>query len=72
MNATPRKNFLYYYRNNSLEAVRRDNWKLVFEHPSRSYLNQAPGKDGYPGNAPENIMMPYALYDLRRESVGSL
>jgi arylsulfatase len=67
MNATPRKNFLYYYRNNSLEAVRRDNWKLVFEHPSRSYLNQAPGKDGYPGNAPENIMMPYALYDLRRD-----
>lgn len=67
MNATPRKNFLYYYRKNSLEAVRRDNWKLVFEHPSRSYLNQAPGKDGYPGNTPENVMMPYALYDLRRD-----
>lgn len=67
MNASPRKNFLYYYRKNSLEAVRRDNWKLVFEHPSRSYLNQVPGKDGYPGNAPENIMMPYALYDLRRD-----
>ena len=67
MNATPRKNFLYYYRKNSLEAVRRDNWKLVFEHPSRSYLDQAPGKDGYPGNTPENVMMPYALYDLRRD-----
>ena len=67
MNASPRKNFLYYYRKNSLEAVRRDNWKLVFEHPSRSYLNQVPGKDGYPGNTPENVMMPYALYDLRRD-----
>ena len=67
MNASPRKNFLYYYRKNSLEAVRRDNWKLVFEHPSRSYLNQAPGKDGFPGNAPEDIMMPFALYDLRRD-----
>ncbi len=67
MNATPRKNFLYYYRKNSLEAVRRDNWKLVFEHPSRSYLNQVPGKDGSPIKTPENIIMPYALYDLRRD-----
>ncbi len=67
MNATPRKNFLYYYRKNSLEAVRRDNWKLVFEHPSRSYLNELPGKDGFPSNTPENIIMPYALYDLRRD-----
>jgi len=67
MNASPRKNFLYYYRKNSLEAVRRDNWKLVFEHPSRSYLNQVPGKDGFPGNAPEDILMPLALYDLRRD-----
>ncbi len=67
MNASPRKDFLYYYRKNSLEAVRRDNWKLVFEHPSRSYLNQAPGKDGFPGNAPEDILMPLALYDLRRD-----
>lgn len=67
MTASPRKNFLYYYRKNSLEAVRIDNWKLVFEHPARSYLNQAPGKDGFPGNAPENVAMPMALYDLRRD-----
>ncbi len=67
MNANPRKDFLYYYRKNSLQAVRRDNWKLVFEHPSRSYLNQIPGRDGFPGNTPEDILMPYALYDLRRD-----
>ena len=67
MSAAPRKTFLYYYRKNALEAVRRDNWKLVLEHPSRSYLNQIPGKDGFPGKAPENIMMPLALYDLRRD-----
>lgn len=67
MNASPRRDFLYYYRKNSLEAVRRDNWKLVFEHPSRSYLNQVPGNDGYPGIAPEDVIMPYALYDLRRD-----
>lgn len=60
----PREEFYYYYRKNALEAVRKDNWKLVFDHPSRSYLNQVPGKDGLPGPAPENIQMPFALYDL--------
>jgi arylsulfatase len=64
---TPRSEFYYYYRKNSLEAVRKDNWKLVFEHPSRSYLNQVPGKDGFPGPSPEDVMMPKALYDLRRD-----
>ncbi|NBR57348.1 MAG: arylsulfatase, partial [Chitinophagia bacterium] len=59
-NATPRKTFLYYYRKNSLEAVRIDNWKLVFAHPSRSYLNQLPGMNGYPGKAPEDVAMPLA------------
>ncbi len=67
MDASPRKTFLYYYRRNSLEAVRRDNWKLVLEHPSRSYLGKAPGFDGYPGNAPENVLMYESLYDLRRD-----
>ncbi|MFZ9687363.1 MAG: sulfatase [Chitinophagaceae bacterium] len=63
----PRSEFYYYYRKNSLEAVRKDHWKLVFEHPSRSYEGQVAGKDGFPGNSPENIMMPKALYDLRRD-----
>lgn len=63
----PRETFLYYYRKNSLEAVRRDQWKLVFEHPSRSYEGQLPGGDGFPGKAPEDVMMPKALYDLRRD-----
>lgn len=63
----PRREFYYYYRKNSLEAVRQDNWKLVFAHPSRSYLNQVPGKDGFPGPAPENIAMPMALYDLSKD-----
>jgi len=67
LQASPRKNFLYYYRKNSLEAVRRDHWKLVFEHPSRSYIDQAPGLDGFPGASPENVIMKEALYDLRRD-----
>ena len=63
----PRETFYYYYRKNSLEAVRKDHWKLVFEHPSRSYEGQAPGVDGFPGKAPEDVLMPKALYDLRRD-----
>jgi arylsulfatase len=67
MDLHPRKTFYYYYRTNSLEAVRIDNWKLVFAHPSRSYEGQVPGRDGVPGLAPETVPMPKALYDLRRD-----
>jgi arylsulfatase len=65
--ANPRETFYYYYRRNALEAVRKGNWKLVLEHPSRSYLNMRPGVDGFPGPSPENVIMYEALYDLRRD-----
>ncbi|WP_020603591.1 sulfatase family protein [Spirosoma spitsbergense] len=64
---TPRREFYYYYRKNNLEAVRRDDWKLVLPHPGRSYEGQLPGKDGFPGKAPEDHPYPLALYDLRRD-----
>lgn len=65
--ANPRKEFLYYYRRNSLQAVRSGNWKLVFEHPGRTYEGFLPGDDGIPGSANENFLFPKALYDLRRD-----
>jgi arylsulfatase A-like enzyme len=67
MELNPRSSFYYYYRKNSLEAVRKDNWKLVFAHPSRSYVGQPPGQNGLPGPTQENVPMPMALYDLRRD-----
>jgi arylsulfatase A-like enzyme len=67
INATPRKEFYYYYRKNSLEAVRSENWKLVLAHPSRTYENFKMGKDGYPGPVDENSQVKQALYDLRRD-----
>ena len=67
MDATPRKYFYYYYRRNNLEAVRRDDWKLVLPHEGRSYEGQILGNDGFPGKAPENNPYPLALYDLRRD-----
>ena len=67
VNVSPRQTFLYYYRRNSLEAVRQGNWKLVFEHPARSYMNKQPGKDGFPAQVPEDAPVVKALYDLRRD-----
>ncbi|MAJ33940.1 MAG: arylsulfatase [Candidatus Marinimicrobia bacterium] len=47
-NANPR-NELFYYYNEKLIAVRKDDWKLVFPHTYRSYENVEPGKNLYPG-----------------------
>jgi len=63
----PRESFLYYYRRNSLEAVRKGDWKLVFPHPGRTYEGFSPGKDGQPGVAYENHFFEGGLYDLRRD-----
>lgn len=64
---TPRHEFLYYYRQNSLEAVRKDDWKLVFAHPSRSYEGFLPGEGGQPGPVDENRQFQSALYNLARD-----
>jgi arylsulfatase A-like enzyme len=64
---TPRTEFLYYYRRNSLEAVRKNNWKLVFAHPGRTYEGSLPGKNGQPGPSPEDHQFPKALYNLARD-----
>ena len=63
----PRDHFLYYYRKNSLEAVRKGNWKLIFPHPTRSYEGFVPGKDGLPGQVNENFFFEGGLFDLRRD-----
>jgi arylsulfatase A-like enzyme len=65
--ANPRESFLYYYQKNSLEAVRKGPWKLVFEHQGRTYIGFAPGFDGFPGKTNENFLFQEALYDLRRD-----
>ncbi len=65
--ANPREYFYYYYRGNSLEAVRKGNWKLVFPHPGRTYEGFLPGKDGMPGKVNDNFRFEGGLYDLRRD-----
>lgn len=64
--ANPRRYFYYYYDENSLKAVRRDDWKLVLPHPSITYEKDIPGKDGQRGKA-SKTSFPIALYDLRQD-----
>lgn len=63
----PRDHFLYYYRKNSLEAIRKGTWKLIFPHHSRTYEGFKPGIDGMPGQVNENYFVEGGLYDLRRD-----
>jgi arylsulfatase len=65
--ANPRETFLYYYRKNSLEGIRKGNWKLVFAHPGRTYHGFQPGNNGFPGGTNENFQFEEGLYDLRRD-----
>jgi arylsulfatase len=64
---SPRKHFLYYYRQNNLNAVRNDRFKLVFPHAGRTYEGFPPGDDGVPGQVNERRSFDMALYDLRRD-----
>lgn len=65
-NANPRETFFYYYGKNELQAIRKDNWKLIFPHRYRSYEEVLPGNGGLPGeyNKKETSL---ELYDLRRD-----
>lgn len=64
--SAPRRVFYYYYGDNQLEAIRKDNWKLVFPHPYRSYEGMVPGTGGLPGE-PLSKTSELELFDLRRD-----
>jgi arylsulfatase A-like enzyme len=64
--ANPREVFYYFYRKNSLENVRKGQWKLVLPHTFRSYEGKMPGNDGWPGDYSSG-KTDYELYDLRRD-----
>jgi arylsulfatase A-like enzyme len=65
--ASPRHVLYYYYRQNSLEGVQKDFWKLVLPHPCISYVGVEPGKDGWPGKTLNVNVEKIELYDLRRD-----
>ncbi len=61
--ANPRDELAYYYRTNSLEAVRKDRWKLLLPHTGQTYKKVPPGHDGFP-SVTSQVAVPLALYDL--------
>jgi arylsulfatase len=61
----PREEFVYYY-GRDLRAVRKGQWKLVFPHNSRTYIDNVPTNEGWPGKI-KNVEMPGGLYNLRRD-----
>ncbi len=64
--AEPRKDILYYYGKNNLNAVRKGNWKLVLPHTWRSY-DTTPGKDGYGGKRIKKTVESPELYNMMRD-----
>ncbi len=64
--ANPRDHLFYYFKTNSLEGVRQENWKLVFAHSFQSYERELPGQDGFPGLTHKDTT-DMALFDLRRD-----
>lgn len=66
--AMPRRNLLYYYLENSLEAVQTDYWKLVLPHESyQVYGDEKPGMNGWRGGQGSETIAAKQLYDLRRD-----
>jgi len=64
--ANPREIFYYYYQSDCLEAVRKNQWKLVLPHKSQTYEGFAPGVNGEGGKT-AMIDVGYGLYDMRRD-----
>ena len=65
-NANPRDELAYYYQHNSLEAVRKGRWKLVFAHEFSSYDKSKVGKNGFPVKYLLDST-GLCLYDLRTD-----
>lgn len=64
-NERPRREY-YFYIDRALNAVRYDNWKLVFPHVHSSNEGSIFGKDGWPGIF-NVVHFPGGLYDLNRD-----
>ena len=64
--AEPRKNILFYYGKNNLNAVREGNWKLVLPHTWASY-DAKPGQDGYGGPRVNKKVETPELYNMMRD-----
>lgn len=65
--AEPRTELYYYYGKNNLNAVRKENWKLVFPHSYGSYEATVPENDGRGGRRIKIQLDSLELYNLIRD-----
>ncbi len=65
--AKPRDDIYYYYGKNNLNAVRKDNWKLVFPHTYSSYEATVPSNDGVGGRRIKISLDSMELYNMMRD-----
>ncbi|HVY76445.1 MAG TPA: sulfatase [Puia sp.] len=61
--ASLRDKVAYYLGEDNLNAVRKGKWKYVMPHQGRTYKDDLPGRDGYPGKT-RVVPISEALYDL--------
>jgi arylsulfatase len=66
VNAKPRNELYYYYGRNNLNAVRKDDWKLVLPHTWDSY-DTIPGNGGMGGPRVRVKTVKPELYNLMRD-----
>lgn len=59
--------YFFYYRQNELQAMRSENWKLHFPHSYRTMENRAPGLDGIPGVYNYEVEVGLELYNLAED-----
>jgi arylsulfatase A-like enzyme len=64
--ANPRDEFVYYYQRNSLEAVRKGQWKLVFPHRYVTFNQDSIGSNGFRAEYRMDST-GLALFDLRTD-----
>ena len=65
--AAVQKAYYFYYRNNELQAMRSDNWKLHFPHNYRTMDYQNPGRDGIPGLYNYDVQIGLELFNLNND-----
>jgi arylsulfatase A len=72
-NATPpNDHYLFYYRENELQAIRSGRWKVHLPHGYRSLEGRPGGADGVPTKYNYGVKQPLALYDLEVDPAESI
>ena len=70
--APPKDHYLFYYRNNELQAIRSGRWKMHLPHTYRSLEGRAGGTGGAPTKYNYGMAQPLALYDVEVDPAESI